>query len=206
MTTIVAVRHGETAWNREGRMQGWAPTPLTDRGHDQAAALGESLANEYEVDRIVSSDLHRTAQTTERILEHVDAPVSNDAGWRERDIGVYQGLHFEEYFERFPRFDMNVNGIDAASECPESGESLVAVRTRVVDAWERLVAEAGPEEAVLVVAHGGPLGLLLGHVKGADVKTAILDHHIDNCCVCEFQHEQSSGETTIVRENWTGSD
>ncbi|MFB6196640.1 MAG: histidine phosphatase family protein, partial [Haloplanus sp.] len=47
MTTVLLARHGETTWNRDGRLQGWAPTPLTDRGHDQARALAAAVAADY---------------------------------------------------------------------------------------------------------------------------------------------------------------
>ena len=61
---IVVLRHGETAWNDEGRMQGWAPVPLNETGREQATAAGRHLADEYEFDAVYASDLERTRETT----------------------------------------------------------------------------------------------------------------------------------------------
>jgi probable phosphoglycerate mutase len=139
MTTIFAVRHGETTWNRERRIQGWAPAPLTKRGREQARKLGATLAAAYEFDRVLSSDLHRTRETTDLLLTHVDAPVTFESAWRENDIGLYQGLPVDEMWDRFPEYGLGEVGEQAAYEHPKSGESLAAVRERVVDRWERLV-------------------------------------------------------------------
>lgn len=203
MTTIVAVRHGETTWNREQRMQGWAPTPLTDLGREQAREVGKVLAAEYDIDRVHASDLHRTRQTAELVGEHVPAPVTYESAWRERDIGVYQGLPYEEMFERFPEYGLGEVGARAAHERPDSGESLVDVRERVVGRFEALLDESDPGETVLVVAHGGPIRLLLGHVKDLDVPAAVLEQPQHNCSINEFSHDHMTGETRVVRENAT---
>ncbi|PSP97202.1 hypothetical protein BRC89_12390 [Halobacteriales archaeon QS_4_70_19] len=68
MTTVLLLRHGETTWNRQGRIQGWAPTPLTERGHEQARRAGTAIADTYDVDRVVASDLRRTRETTAEAL------------------------------------------------------------------------------------------------------------------------------------------
>jgi probable phosphoglycerate mutase len=209
MRRVVVVRHGETDWNLHGRMQGWAPVPLNDTGREQADAAGRYLAREYDVDRIVASDLERTRETTERVLAHVDAPVAYDSGWRERHIGVYQGLDYEDVVERFPAFALGETGIDAADKVPESGESLLDVRERVVEAWRSLLDDepgAGSTaddgwETALVVTHGGPIHLLLGHLKGMDVRTSLREHSQSNCAVNEL-HVDGDG-VEVVRENAT---
>ncbi|MFB6073890.1 MAG: histidine phosphatase family protein [Haloarculaceae archaeon] len=204
MTTIVAVRHGETAWNREGRLQGWAPTPLTDRGREQADQLGAALTAAHDVDRILSSDLHRTAETVEILCEHVDAPVSFESAWRERDAGVFQGLPFEELFERFPEYALGEAGREAAHRRPDSGESLAEVRDRVLDRWETTLAGCDSSETVLVATHGGPIRLLLGHLKELDIVDAILEQSQGNCAINEFAFDPETGAVRIVRENDTG--
>jgi len=196
---VVVVRHGETDWNLNGRMQGHAPVPLNETGRAQADRVGRYLASEYAFDRVVSSDLLRTRQTAERVLEHVgDVPVSFDSAWRERDLGVYQGLSYGDIHERFPEFALGEAAVEAASEVPESGESLLQMRDRVVEGWDEVIG--GEEETVLVVTHGGPIYLLLGHVKGLDVEAALLEHSQSNCGVNEFHHD---GTSRVVRENVT---
>lgn len=207
MTTIVVVRHGETAWNREGRMQGWGPVPLNDTGRAQADAAGAWLAEHYEFDAVLASDLLRTKETVERLVEHLDhAPgdTSYEAAWRERDIGVYQGLTYDDVYDRFPEFGLGEAAVDAADRVPDSGESLVDVYDRVTDRFETILAEAAPDETRLVVTHGGPVYMLLGHVEGLDIREAVLDNHVDNCGVTVFEH--TDGETRVVEKNGRGWD
>lgn len=203
---VVVVRHGETDWNRDGRMQGHAPVPLNETGREQADRVGRYLAKEYAFDRIVSSELLRTRETTARIREHVgeEVPVEFDPAWRERDLGVYQGLSYPDVHERFPEFGLGEAAVRAASEVPESGESLLQVRGRVVDAWESLVENRNEDERVLVVTHGGPIYMMLGHVKSMEIDEALLSHSQANCGVNEFR---ANGEgTELVRENVTAWD
>ncbi|MFC7138449.1 histidine phosphatase family protein [Halosimplex aquaticum] len=203
MTTIVAVRHGETTWNRKQRLQGWAPAPLTDRGREQADCLGAALTERHDFDRILSSDLHRAEETVEILREHVDAPVTFEPAWRERDVGVYQGLLFDEMFERFPEYELDAAGPEAAHKRPESGESLVDVRDRVVERWETTLAECESGETVLIVTHGGPIRLLLGHLKDLDIVETILEQSQGNCSINEFEVDHETGAVRIVRENDT---
>ena len=185
-------------------MQGWAPARLTDRGRERARQLGATLADEYDIDRILSSDLRRTEETVAVLLEHVDAPVTFESAWRERDVGVYQGVPFDEMSERFPEHDLGEAGPEAAHRRPESGESLVAVRDRVVERWETTLAACEPGETVLVVSHGGPIRLLLGHLKDLGIVATILEQSQGTCSINEFEFDHETGAVQIVRENDTG--
>lgn len=203
MTTVLVVRHGETAWNRERRIQGWAPTRLTDRGRRQADSAGAAVGREYDVDLIHASDLLRARETVDRIRAHVDAPATVDPAWRERDFGVYQGLPADEVFSRFPELSLDEDPERAAEVVPESGESLRQMEGRLLECWTELLSEAGPGETHLLVAHGGPTYVLLGHAKDVDMATAVLEHTQDNCAITEFVHDHERGDTRVVRENVT---
>lgn len=200
MTTVVLVRHGETDWNRDARVQGWAATPLNDRGREQARAVGRHLA-EYDFDRLVASDLRRTRETTALLREGGTYPEPEfSRRWRERSFGEFQGLSYDRVFGEFPehRASFGMVGLESA---PEGGESLLAARERVLGGWTDLLAAAEPDDAVLVVTHGGPLYVLLGHVRGVDLPTAIDGYEQDNCAINEVRHDPATGETAIVREN-----
>jgi len=186
-TTVLLVRHGETDWNRESRMQGWAPTGLNDRGHEQARRAGESIAAEYDVDRIVASDLCRTRETTAGIREAgVDAEVRFDRGWRERALGVYQGFTRTELTDRFPAFAFS-NGALTLEEQPEGGESFGEMYGRVEEAWEQLLADTIDGETVLVVTHGGPITIVLAVLNGDDLMTAVQTYGVSNCGLTEIE-------------------
>lgn len=201
MTRVVAVRHGETDWNRDGRMQGWAPTPLNETGREQAVAVGEWLAREYDVDRLFSSDLLRCEQTTEGVLESIgDPPVAYEPHWRERHLGVYQGLTYGDVQERFPDFGLGESAYEASFAVPESGESLRDLADRVTMRFQQVVDDH-PGETVLVVTHGGPLHVLLGYAKDMPLREGLKNHHQQNCAVNEIVVEDD--ETRVVRENET---
>jgi len=185
-------------------VQGWAPAPLTDRGREQADRLGATLAGRYDIDRILSSDLRRAEETADILRDHVDAPVAFEPAWRERDMGVYQGLPLEEMWERFPEHDLGQTGPEAAHRRAESGESLADVRERITERWETALAECESGETLLVVTHGGPLRLLLGHLKDLDFVDAITEQSQGNCSVNEFEFDHGTGAVRIVRENDTG--
>jgi probable phosphoglycerate mutase len=181
-------------------MQGHAPVPLNETGRSQADRVGRYLATEYDIDAVASSDLLRTRETAEHILGHLgDVPAQFDRVWRERDLGVYQGLSYGDIHERFPEFALGEASVEAADQVPESGESLIELRDRVLTGWETIIGRS--DQTVLVVTHGGPIYMLLGHAKELDVRTALLEHSQSNCGVNEFQHD--GDETQLHRENIT---
>ena len=91
MTTLLLVRHGETDWNAEGRLQGHTDRPLTDYGRRQAQQLAEELERE-EIDAIYSSDLARARETAQIVGERLALPVELDPELREKDWGTWEGL------------------------------------------------------------------------------------------------------------------
>ncbi|MFC7070074.1 histidine phosphatase family protein [Halobaculum lipolyticum] len=203
MGTILLCRHGETPWNRDRRVQGWAPTELTERGREQAAALGEFLADEYAVDRVVASDLERAAETARAVARATGVEASFDARWRERDFGRMQGLAYDELFGVYPEYTLSEIGYAAAETVPESGESLLDMWARVTAAFDDLCESVGVDETVAVVAHGGPLYAVTGTVKGLDIVAAVLDQEQGNCAVNEVRVTDGNPGVELVRENVT---
>jgi len=205
MTTVVSLRHGETEWNRTRRIQGWAASPLNDRGREQARAAGRYLADQFDVDRIVASDLRRTRETTALVRDEGAFPEPEfTRGWRERSFGDLQGLHYERVFGEFPEFNGAESGAMALEARPRGGESMLDTYERVIAAWTDLLADAGPDDTVLVVTHGGPIYVLLAYVRGVDLPSALAGFEQDNCAVNELSHDHDGDETTVVVENDTG--
>ena len=188
MATLLVARHGETAWNRDGRVQGWAPSRLTDDGRRQAAALGAWLDDRYDVDRVLASDLARTRETAAEARGAADGlpEPSYDADWRERGFGVLQGLFGEEMCEEFPDHDREASVISLDAD-PEHGESVRTFRRRVERAWERAISTTDEGETTLVVTHGGVIKVLLGKLTDRDPDAALAEHSQDNCAVNEIR-------------------
>lgn len=197
MTRIVAVRHGETKWNREGRAQGWAPVGLTERGRNQASETGRWLSEQYNFDRVYSSDLYRARETTELFLDSLgEVPTEFEPAWRERGLGIYQGLTFEKIDSRFPETGITAYDSSTVEEAPECGESLRTVQERVTDRFETIAANR--DETVLVVTHGSPLHILLGHVRGLSLTESLKRNQFDNCALAEF--EGGTEQTDVVKK------
>jgi probable phosphoglycerate mutase len=201
MATVFLVRHGETTWNRDGLIQGWAPSRLTSHGHEEARALAAHLASTVDVDRVVASDLLRAQETTEHVAGALGVTPTFDAAWRERDFGFLQGLTDAEVCEQFPQYALSVVGHVAAGERPRGGESFLDLRERVLRAWETLADGLRPDETVVVATHGGPIRFVLADLKGLDVVEAILGQEQDNCALNEIR---VTSAPELVCENETG--
>ncbi|MFB6309207.1 MAG: histidine phosphatase family protein [Haloarculaceae archaeon] len=199
MATVVLVRHGETAWNREGRIQGWAPTGLTDRGREQARRVGAHVTERYDPDRVVASDLRRARETVAEMRESGALPDPQfSPAWRERNFGVMQGLTGEELFGQHPEHarDGNLLGMTTA---PEAGESYVDVYERVAGAWDGLLARADADDTAVVVTHGGPLSVLWSYLQDRDIVEGVVGTSFDNASVTEV--DVDGGDARIVRRN-----
>lgn len=188
MTTLLLARHGETPWNREGRVQGWAATGLTDRGREQARALGSWLDREYGIDRVIASDLERTRATTAGVREAADGvPAPEfDGALRERGFGVYQGFLADEMVDRFPDYD-DTESILTLPIDPLNGESVGGFIDRVERGWDRVTDTVENGETALVVTHGGVLKLLRAMLTDRDREAMLTQSSPPNCSVTEIR-------------------
>lgn len=156
-TRIIAIRHGETAWNAIARLQGHRDIPLNALGRWQAEQAAQALVDEP-VAQIYSSDLQRAYQTAQAVAAATGAPLASDAGLRERSFGIYEGRSFEEMEAEQPDVALRWRQRDPGFT-PEGGESLLTLRDRVATTVERLAARHAGEQIVLT-AHGGVLDML----------------------------------------------
>lgn len=193
MTTILFVRHGQTEWNRESRVQGWAATGLTDRGHEQARALGTWLDGAHSVDRVIASDLERTRLTATGIREaapSVPEPTCERA-LRERGFGVYQGFPAEKLAARFPEHDRSKSLLTLPID-PLNGESMTTFIERVEQGWDIVANTVADGETALVVTHGGVLKLLRAMLTDRDRAAALSRDSPPNCSVTEVRLDDDS--------------
>lgn len=166
-TRIIAIRHGETAWNVDSRLQGHLDIPLNDVGLWQARQAARALADEP-IDAIYSSDLQRAWVTACAIAETTQAPLTAHQGLRERSFGVLQGHTFEELEAKEPEQAYRWRKRDPAF-APEGGESLIALRERITATTHALAAQHVGGQIVLV-AHGGVLDVLYRAATRQDIQ------------------------------------
>jgi len=159
-TAILLIRHGETVWNRAGRVQGWQDSPLTEAGAAQARALAERLGGER-VERLIASDLGRARDTAAPVAERLGLPIELDPGVRERNYGIFEGRTYAEIERDHPEAYAFLTRRDPAYAIP-GGESGAGFAARVLEALERIAA-AHAGRCIAVVTHGGVLGVLYRH-------------------------------------------
>ena len=152
---LLLVRHGQSTYNAQARLQGQADPPLSDAGRREAELLAPALAP-FPPERVITSDLRR-ARETAALLGYPDALP--DARWREIDVGAWAGRPLSE----FP------SGSEPAwrggpLHAPD-GETWDELQARVGDAVDELIADGG---SWLVICHGGVVRAALSHVTGAD--------------------------------------
>lgn len=157
ITRILAVRHGETAWNRDGRIQGHTDIDLNDHGRWQAGRLGQALREEP-IAAFYASDLVRARETAEAVARLHGGTVHTHAGLRERGFGQFEGRTWTELETQHPA-DATAWRQRVPDFAPPGGESLRQLQARVVATVTDL-ASRHPGEQVLLVAHGGVLDIL----------------------------------------------
>lgn len=150
-TKLIVVRHGETPWNREKRMQGTTDTPLSDVGQAQARALGRRLAG-HEFTALYASDLVRARDTASIIAEHTGRELVMDSRLRERRFGIFEGLTAGEIQERFPEEHARFVSRDPDYEVP-GGESARGFAGRCLGCLAEIAGRHRGEE-IVVVTHG----------------------------------------------------
>lgn len=163
MAEIWMVRHGQTDWNLEGRLQGQLDTPLNDTGMDQARKLADELADK-KFCALYSSDSMRARQTAEIIAGRVNLPIKFDRRLREISQGQFEGMLFSEVAQKFNSALTDRTRNPVHSRLP-GGESVAELNARFKEAIDE-IACAHPDEPVLVAAHGLAIATMLCLVRG----------------------------------------
>ena len=163
--TLIVIRHGETAWNREKRMQGTTDTQLSDVGRAQARALGRRLAGRGFA-ALYASDLARARDTARTIAEHADRDIVTDPRLQERRFGIFEGLTVEEIVARYPDEHVRFASRDPDYAVP-GGESARSFTERCIGCLAE-IAGRHPGHEVVIVTHGLVLDSLYRAAHGLD--------------------------------------
>ena len=154
------VRHGETAWNRDGRIQGHTDTGLNDHGRHQMRLMAERLAG-YSFSAVYPSDLGRAVESAHIIVRERSVPIETDPDLREFSYGAWEGLTSEEARAQDPDDYARRMALDAGAFAAPGGENARQVLDRVRRFCDGTVPRHEPSENVLIVAHAGSIRALL---------------------------------------------
>ncbi|MDX3108766.1 bifunctional RNase H/acid phosphatase [Nonomuraea angiospora] len=184
-TSLLLLRHGETALSVERRFSGRGDAELTPNGLAQAAAAAERLSREpYRLDVIVSSPLKRARQTAEAVARRTGLDVEVEEDLRELDFGDWEGHTFTEVQRRWPA-ELSAWFADPET-APPGGESFATVARRVQAAGERLV-ERYEGKTVLAVSHVTPIKMLLRLALTAPLES-LYRMHLDVACLSLIEY------------------
>jgi probable phosphoglycerate mutase len=159
---LYCVRHGESTYNVEGRLQGQSDTHLSPLGLKHAAAVADALGG-FEIDAIYSSPLSRAMETARPLAEKLKLPIAIDDRLKEIDIGIFQNCLASELADRFPQEAARWRTQDPDFRIPD-GESRRDLMQRAQAAFEEI--HATDRRQVVVVAHGGVLAAALKALIG----------------------------------------
>ena len=165
-TEIILIRHGETEWNSQKRMQGHSNSDLSEVGRGQIQELGELMKN-VSFDHIYSSDSLRTRQTAEAITQYSGHTLQFDQRIREKNLGVFEGLTSTEAKERHPEV-YRLFKTAGANYVIDEGESTQQLLERALEFIEEIRLRH-PQERVVMVTHGGVVRVLMKHALGLSI-------------------------------------
>jgi len=167
-TEIILIRHGETEWNSQQRMQGHSNSDLSSVGQAQIQALGQWMKN-VPFDHIYSSDSLRAKQTAEAITQFSGHELQFDRRLREKNLGVFEGLTSEEARERNPEV-FRLFKTAGSKYVIDEGESTQQLQDRALEIVDEIRIKH-PEERVLLVTHGGFIRVVMKHSLGLSLET-----------------------------------
>jgi len=197
MLKLYLIRHGETDWNAEGRIQGHSDIELNERGLEQARCLAARMPEEGSFDAIYASPLRRAYRTAELVGHALKMPIVADARLLERSLGQLEGLTLAEIREKFPDVHRawHEGGVRPHIPGEESRESFVQ-RTRDFIRDVRAQYATG---RVLAITHGGTVNMLL--MAGLEIDSERpLPFHIDNASINIVQWGERGARLRVLND------
>jgi broad specificity phosphatase PhoE len=172
--TIFLVRHGETDWNREGRIMGALPVPLNERGDEQARSVAHALTR-YPIAALFSSPIARAVQTARRVAERLGLPITEEAGLTELAMGGWEGRYWNELESDASRRSLYSHPLEARAP---GGETLAEVQKRAVAAIENALVIQNHRPSVFVT-HADVVRTVVAHylnLRITDSQRLRIDH------------------------------
>ena len=186
MITLYAIRHGETDYNREDRVQGSHNSILSDFGRDQAGALAERLRRVH-LDAIFASPLLRARETAEKISAANGTKIRFVDDLREISCGVFEGALFADIKKN--RWDEFIEWLQNPELAAPGGESMNQLFARVSAALKEILANAEDGQTIAVVSHAGVVRMTLAALVGVPVEVST-SFSLTNASVSVFNHRR----------------
>lgn len=194
---LLLIRHGETDWNSEQRIQGRTDVPLNARGMEQAEKLAARLASEERMDVIYTSPLIRAGVTAERIASRLGlAPIQDDR-LAEQEFGAFEGLCLTEIGERYPEFLKKWRTDKLLPPIP-GAETISEFQERVQEFMQEIQGRH-PGAPIGIVTHGGTLRILLATLLDLDIGQR-LPFTFDNASVSKIDVGASRVDVRLLND------
>ena len=198
MRRLVLVRHGESVYNAEGRIQGQRCAGLSGVGHRQAEVTAATLAGEFPRAQLVSSDLRRARETIVPLARALDRPAAEELRLRERSFGAWEGLGRDEVAALDPdRWARWAGGEDVVGEV--GGESSRELSERVAPVLVELLEATPPQGVTIAVTHGGAIWHGLHHLLGLVEGTLA---GVNNASVTELVARDKGSGPAVALQRW----
>ncbi len=201
---FIFIRHGQTAFNVEGRYMGWLDTPLNVIGTLQSKLTGKYLLQNYKISHIFSSDLARARQTTKMITMHLEStPVTYFSELRERNWGDYEGMFTSDVWKHKTAEEKL-----KIFRAPPNGEPLDEFHRRCQQGFEKIerYKDWNGNDVIVIVSHGGTIRNILGGLfQVGQNDFGIFPIHLDNCSITIVIKKEGHhlGNYHLKIANWT---
>ena len=187
---LILIRHGQTQWNSESRVQGRTDIPLNDKGRLQAAAIAERL-KDNRFDAVYASPLSRAKETAETIAKHQGVEVTVDEDLIEIQFGKWEGLTSPEINKTYPELFADWGWIERPEACKEmAAESQQEIVARSLRFLERIESRHEDDARILIVGHTMPTKMIIAHFIGLPYNR-IRSLRVENCAYNELETGKS---------------
>ncbi len=193
---ILLVRHGQTNWNLENRLQGREDIPLNDTGRSQAKLCAQSLSSET-WNTIYTSPLSRSKETAQIISDYTNhPPVIIEPLLTEREMGKGSGMIWKDLKTHYPNYPQ---------EIPEGMEPLDQLCLRMEQALHTCIGKSAKNNHnIILVSHGGSINALLYHLSGGTIGTGIT--YLKNTCISRLEYDLSKNQLALCEYNLSGEE
>ncbi|OGX40244.1 MAG: hypothetical protein A3C53_01505, partial [Omnitrophica WOR_2 bacterium RIFCSPHIGHO2_02_FULL_68_15] len=192
------IRHGESTWNAQGRVQGWGDARLSAKGVAQAQAVARRLRR-VPLQRLYTSPLARAAQTAAAIGARAHLPIHPVADFREVGLGVWEGVPVKRLRTRYPALYRKWLTAPSKTRIPD-GEGIPAFQRRVLAAFRGVLEETLSGGSVAIVTHGGVIRAILAHVLGIPFDPLMRGISLGNTSITRLAHTRHRLAITMLND------